>query len=143
MNKNRFSLLLLIGLSGCSQPASLTTEEVTAAINRFDAGWKSKNAAMVDSVLSPSYIYFTQSGGTFDRKNVVFTAGSPDYVLDTVTRRQVDIHLDGNTAVVNTIWTARGRYFEKPFNDTQRCSITLVKTKGKVMILSEHCTPVK
>jgi hypothetical protein len=54
-----------------------------------------------------------------------------------------EIKIDGNTAVVNTIWYGKGQYYGRSFNDRQRCSITLVKRKGKVVIMSEHCTPVK
>lgn len=114
-----------------------------AAIQRFDEGWKNKNADSVDAILSPSYVYYTQSGGTFDRKNVVNTAGSPDYKLDTVNRQQFEIKIEGNTAVINTVWNAKGSYFGTPFNDSQRCSLTIIKTNGKVEILSEHCTPIK
>lgn len=135
-------LILLIGGS-CKQKEILTREEVVAVIERFDKGWKDKNPKAVDSVLSPSYIYFTQSGGIFDRKNVVATAGSPDYSLDTVQRQQYDIIIEGNTAVVNTVWHAKGSYYGIAFDDHQRCSITLIKNNGKVEILSEHCTPVK
>ena len=135
-------LILFIGGS-CQQKEILTREEVVAVIDRFDKGWKNKNPKAVDSVLSPSYIYFTQSGGIFDRKNVVLTAGSNDYKLDTVYRQQFDIKIEGNVAVVNTVWTGKGTYFNSPFNDIQRCSITVIKNKGKVEILSEHCTPIK
>jgi len=79
----------------------------------------------------------------FDRKSVVQTAGSADYKLDSMQRQQYDIKIEGNTAVVNTIWNASGSYFNVPFNDRQRCSITLIKKDGKVEILSEHCTPIK
>jgi ketosteroid isomerase-like protein len=144
MNQLSIALLFIIvlGLS-CTQKDTLTREEVSAAIERFDRGWKSKNAQTVDSVLSPSYVYFTQSGGTFDRKSVLHTAGSADYHLDTMHREQYDIRIEGNTAIVNTIWKAKGAYFDSPFDDTQRCSITVIKNNGKVEILSEHCTPIK
>jgi hypothetical protein len=135
-------LFTLTNLS-CQQKETLTQQEVMAAIHRFDAGWKNKIVTAIDSILSASYIYFTQSGGIFDRKNVVYTAGSTDYKLDSVNRKQFDIKIEGNTAVVNTVWYAKGSYFEKPFNDTQRCSITVIKNNGKVKILSEHCTPIK
>ena len=140
-----YSLILLLIFFGfsCQQKKTLTPEEVLAAIQRFDQGWKNKNARMVDSILSPSYIYYTQSGGVFDRKSVVHTAGSTDYKLDTMHREQYDIKIEGNTAVVNTIWNAKGSYFNTPFDDRQRCSITLIKKNGKVEILSEHCTPIK
>ena len=97
---------------------------------------------MVESVLSPSYIYFTQSGRIFDSTNVVHTAGSTDYTLDSVQRKQFDIKIEGNIAVVNTVWIGSGTYLNSPFNDSQRCSITLIKKKGKVEILSEHCMPI-
>jgi len=135
-------LTCLLSLS-CGQPETLTKEEVIAAIQRFDNGWKNKNAKAVDSVLSASYLYYTQSGGTFNRASVVQTAGSADYHLDTMQREQFDIKIAGNTAVVNTIWKAKGSYFDDPFDDTQRCSITVIKNNGKVEILSEHCTPIK
>ena len=140
-----YLLIILIAFTSlsCQQKETLTLEEVVTAIKHFDDGWKNKNANAVDAVLSPSYIYYTQSGGTFDRKNVIHTAGSTDYKLDTVSRQQFDINIEGNTAVVNTVWNAKGTYFDTPFNDSQRCSITIIKKNGTVQILSEHCTPIK
>ena len=144
MKKMYFAVMFIIlACQSCQQKQVLTKEEVIAAIQRFDKGWKEKNAKAVDSVLSPSYVYFTQSGGTFDRENIVQTAGSSDYKLDTVQRQQFDIKIEGNTAIVNTVWKGKGSYFDAPFNDSQRCSITIIKNNGKVEILSEHCTLIK
>ena len=133
---------IIIGQS-CQQKEVITKEEVMTVIERFDRGWKTKNTGLVDSVLAPSYIYFTQSGGISSRNKIVETAGSPEYTLDTVQRRQFDIQIEGNTAVVNTIWSGKGVYYGEPFDDTQRCSITIIKNKGKLEILSEHCTLIK
>lgn len=135
-------LLVLFAMS-CQQKETLTREEVMAVVQRFDDGWKNKNIAVVDSVLAPSYLYFTQSGGIFDRKNILQTAGSAEYKLDTVLRRQLDIKIEGNTAIVNTVWTGKGEYVGVPFDDRQRCSITVIKKDGKVEILTEHCTLIK
>jgi Domain of unknown function (DUF4440) len=143
--KRMYFAAIVIAFIGqaCAQKETLTREEVVAAIQRFDIGWKGKNSKTVDSVLSASYVYYTQSGGVFDRKSVVQTAGSADYKLDTMQREQFEIKIEGNTAVVNTIWNAKGSYFETPFDDRQRCSITLIKKDGRVEILSEHCTLIK
>ena len=144
MKKIKFATIFikLIGQS-CNQKEILTKAEVIAAVQRFDNGWKVKNAKTVDSILSASYIYFTQSGGIFDRNNVVHTAGSSDYLLDSVQRQQIDIKIEGNTAIADTTWIGKGSYFNSPFNDSQRCSITVIKNNGKIEILSEHCTPIK
>lgn len=144
MNKYPFILTaFLLSAIGCNQQDELTTAEVEAVIHRFDEGWRTKNAVLVDSVLSSKYIYFTQSGRTFDRAGVVQTAGSSVYQLQTMEREQYTIQLEGNTAVVNTVWRGKGSYHGEEFDDRQRCSITIVKHNGKVKILSEHCTPIR
>ena len=71
------------------------------------------------------------------------TAGSDVYTLQNMERENFVVQLDGNAAVVNTIWKGEGYYHGEQFNDMQRCSVTIVKHKGKVKILAEHCTPIK
>lgn len=145
--KIKYFLLILastFAIISCKPKESpLTEAEVTAAINKFDEGWKNKDAKKVDSVLSEKYIYFTQSGHTFDRKSLLTTAGSNVYQLQTMEREAQTILLEGNTAVVNTVWTGKGSYHGQEFNDRQRCSVIIVKNNGQVRILSEHCTPIK
>jgi len=135
-------LAILLFTQSCQRPEILTQEEVLATISRFDDGWKNKDSIKVDEVLSPSYIYFTQSGGVFSRKSIIQTAYSKEYQLQQMEREDFVIKLRGNTAIVSTIWKGKGTYRGRAFNDRQRCSITLVKNNGKVEILSEHCTPV-
>jgi hypothetical protein len=145
MKKNTpFVIGFLFCLAACKQAEKpLTQEEVIAVIQKFDEGWRQKNLATVDSVLAPAYIYFTQSGGLFSRDSVVQTAGSPAYTLDTVSRREFEVTLLGNTAIVSTRWRGKGLYKEVPFDEDQRCSITVIKEKGRVLIAAEHCTPIK
>lgn len=121
----------------------LTEEEVVAVISKFDEGWKNKEEAIVDSVLSEHYVYFTQSGNTFNRAKLVATAGSDVYTLQNMERENFVVQIEGNTAVVSTIWKGEGYYHGEQFNDRQRCSVTIVKHNGVVKILAEHCTPIK
>jgi hypothetical protein len=138
-----FSVILVFLIASCQQVETISREEVLQVINRFDEGWRNKNATLVDSVLSPQYLYFTQSGGTFDRTSLVKTAASSEYTLQTMERQEFTMQIEGNSAVVNTIWKGNGAYHGEAFNDKQRCSITIVKLNGQVKILSEHCTPIK
>ena len=112
-------------------------------IGKFDEGWKNKDEAIVDSVLSEHYVYFTQSGYTFNRAKLVATAGSDVYTLQNMERENFVVQIEGNTAVVSTIWKGEGYYHGEQFNDRQRCSVTIVKHNGVVKILAEHCTPIK
>lgn len=139
----RCAILICLTGWGCYPEPVLTEAEVMKVIERFDAGWQYKNPQIVDSVLSSHYLYFTQSGNTFDRASLLATARSQVYTLQTMKREEVTIQLDGNTAVVNTIWSGKGLYHGEAFNDRQRCSITIVKHRKKVRILAEHCTPIK
>lgn len=143
--KKIFTLFLLsLFLLNCTQKeATLTEQEVYAVLDKFDQGWEQKNADLVDSVLSEHYVYYTQSGRPFDRKNIIATAGSDVYQLQTMDREPLTLQIEGNTAVVNTIWKGKGFYHGEQFNDKQRCSVTIVKHKGVVRILAEHCTPIK
>ena len=144
MKKLSILFLLFYFFSSCKNKDEVLTEkEVFDVINKFDVGWRTKNASIVDSVLSEQYLYFTQSGHTFNRVNLLATAGSEVYQLQTMEREQLTIQLEGNAAVVNTIWKGKGLYHGEDFNDKQRCSITIVKHDGKVKILAEHCTPIK
>ena len=137
-------LLTSVAISSCQiEQAALTREEVIAVIKKFDDGWQTKNLHTVDSVLAPGYVYFTQSGGTFSRANLVQTAGSQDYTLQNAERKEYHVQLFGNTAVVSTRWQGKGMYMGTPFNEDQRCSITIIKHDGKTEILSEHCTPIR
>lgn len=137
-------LMLSILLNGCRAPEDLLTEqEVTRVMEKFDKGWKQKMPALVDSVLSPHYLYFTQSGKTFSREALLATAASDIYQVQDMSREQLSIQLDGNAAVVNSIWSGKGFYHGERFDDRQRCSVTIIKHRGKVKILSEHCTPIR
>ena len=136
-------LFAVIGISSCTKNDDITEQEVVSAINKFDYGWEHKNLKTVDSVLSPKYIYFTQSGGTFSRDSVVATAGQNTYILERVSRSEFVITTYANTAVVSTRWRGKGIYRGTPFDEDQRCSVVLIKKDNKVEILSEHCTPVK
>jgi len=139
-----FFLLILTAVFSCNpRPAPLTKEEVINIINKFDEGWEKKNLRQVDSVLSPAYIYFTQSGSTFSRDSVVATAGEDSYKLSDMSRTEFLITFYDNTAIVSTRWKGKGTYRGAPFNEDQRCSIVIIKKDNKVEILSEHCTPIK
>ena len=65
------------------------------------------------------------------------------YQLDNMSRSDYEVELHDNVAVVSTRWRGKGIYKGVPFDEDQRCSITIVKTNNKISIMSEHCTPIK
>jgi len=143
MKIHLFFLLLLSALHSCRQNQGVTEREAIQVINKFDDGWQNKNRHIVDSVLAPAYVYFTQSGSIFSRDSVVATAGESSYILQNTSRSEFVVTLYDNTAIVSTRWKGKGIYRGAPFDYDQRCSIVVIKKDNKVEILSEHCTPIK
>lgn len=147
MIRSTLTIVIAILISSCGskkyQKDILTEEEVKTVIEKFDNGWRNKKSDLVDSCLSEQYVYYTQSGRAFDRNGIISTAGSDVYLLEAMERKNLNMQIDGNTAVVNTIWKGKGVYQGEAFDDTQRCSVTIVKHDGVVKILAEHCTPIK
>lgn len=143
MKKGLLIISAAIAFYSCKRQETITEPEVISTIKKFDAGWEKKDMGAVDSVLGPSYIYFTQSGNTFTRDSVVATAGQSTYTLSSMDRSEMEVTITGNTAIVSTRWKGVGTYRSVPFNEDQRCSIVLIKENGRVQILSEHCTPIK
>ncbi len=143
--KKFVAALFLLTISGCrlQKQRRLTKNEVIEVINRFDSGWEHKNMREVDSVLSPAYIYFTRSGGTFSRDSIVATAGESSYSLRDASRSEFLVMIYDNTAIVSTRWKGKGTYRGNTFDEDQRCSVVVVKEGDKVEILSEHCTPIE
>jgi Domain of unknown function (DUF4440) len=138
-----FFLLLPSAFYSCRQNQAVTEREAIQVINKFDDAWQNKNQHIVDSVLTPTYVYFTQSGSIFSRDSVVATAGESSYILQNMSRSEFLVTLYDNTAIVSTRWKGKGIYRGAPFDYDQRCSIVVIKKDNKVEILSEHCTPIK
>ena len=80
--KNIFITLLVLMiafLSACSKPEVITTDEVMKVISEFDKGWLEKDSAIVNKVLAPEYVYYTQSGGIFSRKIIANASETPRF----------------------------------------------------------------
>ena len=58
-------------------------------------------------------------------------------------RCELVVALYENTAVVSPRWLGKGTYKDIPFDEDQRCSVTIIKKDNKVQILLEHCTPIR
>ena len=94
MKKAVFFITVSVLLLGCLQKEKeLTEQEVYAVLDKFDQGWEKKNSNLVDSVLSEHYVYYTQSGKPFDRKNIIATAGSDVYQLQTMDREHLTLQI--------------------------------------------------
>jgi ketosteroid isomerase-like protein len=136
------ALILVACLCSPIFAADSADRQIKELIERYDAAWLKKDVAAVNRVLAPQYIYFTSEGKINDRRSTFDFLQKVSYKLDRSERTEIEIHRTGSTAVVSSRWIGIGSYDGKPINDDQRCGIVLSQSKGRWLIVSEHCTQI-
>ncbi len=149
MNKLLAVTLALLGSCNTRHPkpieAGLLTEtEVKDFITNYDKAWENRDTATMKEIMADKYIYFTSTGDTRTRDNIIswFTPADK-YNVETAYRNEVRITLNGNTAVVSSHWIGKGVFGTEKFNDDQRCGLVIQKINGKIKIISEHCVQIE
>ena len=121
----------------------LTEAEVKAWVNAYDDSWEKRDTNFMKQVMDENYIYFTSTGNTISRSDIInwFTPADK-YKVDTATRSEISVRIHGNTAIVNSRWIGNGTFGNEKFNDDQRCGLVLKKESGQLRIILEHCTQI-
>src|SRR5262249_237212 len=117
-------------------------QEAINFIEEYDRAWNHKDAAAVERVLAPGYIYFSSKGQVEFRRQVLDMLRSPKYTLSSAERREVTAYVMAGTAVLSSRWKGHGFYDGKEFRDDQRCSVVLVRAGQGWQVMSEHCTQI-
>jgi len=126
-------------IAGVKRPDEYPETKARVVLEKYDEAWLSKNVKAFDALLSPSYLYFTSTGGVMERKAMLAMLASPDYKIDSGSRDDVRVMVTDSTAILSTLWRGKGTFQGKPFTDDQRCSV-VISLGSKAEVLSEHCT---
>lgn len=126
-----------------SNNSFITKEEVLAFIKKYDTSWNNKMVSFVDSSLATSYVYFTSTGGLTTRERTLEFLGSNEYKINSADRSEIDIWIDGNTAIVSSHWKGEGVWSGGSFKDNQRCGMVIQKQNNQLKLLTEHCVEIK
>lgn len=117
-------------------------QEIIRSVETYDNAWNHKDAAAIEHILAPDYVYFSSKGQVRSRQSLLDELFSPKYVLASAERSEMKAYLLSGTAVVSSRWKGHGSYDGQEFHDDQRCSIVLAREKGRWQVLSEHCTQI-
>jgi len=117
-------------------------QDIIQFIQKYDNAWNHKDAAQVERILAPDYVYFSSKGAVSSRQQSLNMLLSPKYNLAAAERSEMNVHLASGTAVVSSRWKGEGIYDGQEFHDDQRCSIVLTHEKRGWQVLSEHCTQI-
>jgi hypothetical protein len=93
-------------------------------------------------MLSPDYVYFGSKGDVRSRQSLMEELLSPNYLLTSGGRSEIEVYTTAGTAVVSSRWKGEGSSGGEKFHDDQRCSIVLARGKSDWVALSEHCTQI-
>lgn len=121
----------------------LTEAEVKDFIRQYDAMWASRDTGLMKQAMDDQYIYFTSTGSTRKRSDMIswFTPADK-YKVEKAERSEISIQLRENTAIVSSRWVGNGSFGSETFNDDQRCGLVIQKIGGKLKLLAEHCTQI-
>jgi ketosteroid isomerase-like protein len=136
-----FPALLTNNLSK-AQESSSRKDEVIQTVEAYDKAWNRKDAAAVDLIMAPNYVYFSSEGSVLPRQEMLNFLRSPKYVLNAAERSELEVRRTNRTAVVSSRWKGNGIYDGKEFHDDQRCSLVLTQEGRHWKLLSEHCTQI-
>lgn len=120
----------------------LSKEEVLAFLQKYDEAWNTKKNKEVDAIYAPHYKYFTSVGGVSSRARNLEILAADYYNLISAKRTEIDISIDGNTAIVSSRWTGNGTWKGESFSDNQRCGLVIQKRGKELKLLSEHCVDI-
>ena len=140
------ALLMSACSNGTGTPAKeddLTENEVREFIKAYDKAWSERDTMALKDMIDEKYIYFTSVGSTLKRNSIMswFTPADK-YKVDTAVRNEIEVTLNGNTAIVSSHWVGSGSFGEERFNDDQRCGLVVRKVGGKVRVIEEHCVQI-
>ena len=136
-------LLLLAVPAVRAQGATSDSAAVLAAVQAFDEAWAAKDSAAAGRWLTPSYRYFTSTGGVWSRAQLLELLVAPAYRVERAQRTVLEPRITGTTAVVSSRWQGQGTFPGGTFNDDQRCSLVLLKEGQAWRLLAEHCTQIR
>jgi hypothetical protein len=116
--------------------------EVLAAVRAYNVVWEQKDGTAIRRLLAEEYRYFNSRGIVRSREWFLAFHSSPEHVLESSVRDELEVALHDNTAVVSSRWRGSGTYEGEPFDDDQRCTLTWVFDDGAWRLLAEQCTNI-
>jgi uncharacterized protein (TIGR02246 family) len=107
---------------------------------RWNQAWLQKDAATVERLMAPDYVYVAPNGLTLDRQAILAIIRSPSYRLDDARRTDVVVRPLGlEAAVVRHRSQAAGSFEGTSFTDDHRCVMVCERQAGQWrLVLEQH-----
>ena len=109
-------VLSLLALCAIASAQGKQTQEADIArfIESYDNAWNHKDAAAIERILAPDYVYFSSKGQVRSRQSLLEEFLSPKYNLASAERTELKAYLTMDTAVVYSAAGSRHGYLISP-----------------------------
>jgi len=119
------------------------TEEIERLNDIWLKAWFEKDAATVDDLMTPEYIYVAPDGHVMDRAMILRIIRSPTYALTSGSRTEVRlVEISPDVFAVSYRWQGTGTYEGRSFIDDHRGTMLCVRRQGKWRVAHEQCSPI-
>jgi uncharacterized protein (TIGR02246 family) len=117
------------------------SSELYALSERWFRAWLEQDAATVERLAAPDYVYVAPGGAVLDRAAILGIIRSPTYRLDQGTRTEVTVRALGqDAAVVRHRYQGTGSFEGNSFTDDQQCVMVWEKQAGAWRLVMEQCS---
>jgi hypothetical protein len=87
-----------------AQTKQTQEEDIVRVVERYDNAWNHKDAAVIQRILAPEYVYFSSKGEVRSRQSLLGELLSPKYTLVSAERTEMKVYLTSGAAVVSSRW---------------------------------------
>ncbi|MGB8541029.1 MAG: nuclear transport factor 2 family protein [Candidatus Acidiferrales bacterium] len=123
--------------------AAPVQQEIEHLSKAWNAAWLENDAATVDRLMAPEYVYVAPNGQILDRAAILGVILSPSYKLHhaTWTELQIKVFSDDAAVILDRLQGA-GTLHGKTFTDDNRCARLCLRRHGTWQIAFEQASAI-
>ena len=118
------------------------SSELEQTSQAWTTAWLERDAAAVDRLMAPGYVYVAPTGQVLDRATILGVVKSPGY-QPSGSRSEVSIiRVGADAAVVISRWQGRVSYQGRLFEEDHRCTSVFVRDDHGWRVAVEHASAI-
>jgi ketosteroid isomerase-like protein len=118
------------------------SSELERTSQAWTRAWLEQDAASVDRMMAPGYVYVAPTGQVLDRATILGVVKSPEYQASGRRSEVSIIPVGADTAVVVSRWQGRVSYQGRLFEEDHRCTSVFVRDDHGWRVAVEHASAI-
>jgi len=130
------------GQASAGQKGGSAEQEVLKFNKEFSEAVVRADLVALDRIYADDFINTGTTGEVIDKAQMMGLFKSGDLKYASGSDDDVRARVYGDTAVVTGLWTSKGQFKGKEFNNKERYTEVFVKRSGRWQVVAEHLTNV-